>query len=107
MNKKFIILCCLMLGLVTLSRGEKKDILNDADVVEAQELVIHVEPELPNVVVTPTRQAPVMTASNLKPPLTDMVLGTSTPVKPSIQSSELLQVAGPKRIYEKDRQIGK
>jgi|GEM_PF-2587275 len=107
MKRLAIMTILLVLGLTSILSAAKKtvDVFSDQNVVEADEVLIKVEPELPTVIVTPNRQPPTMTASTLKPSLKDMVLDTTSPVKPSLQKLTLKKVEGPNRIYRKDRQV--
>ena len=76
---------------------------NSGEVVEAQEITIQVDPELPTVVVTPNRQPPEMNMSTLKVPVKDFIYDTAKPVKPSLVKMSLKEIDKPRTIYNRPR----
>lgn len=105
MPRLIVVILIVVLSLGTAGAAPRLDDFSDQNVIEADEILIKVEPELPTVIVTPNRQPPTMEASTLRPPLKDMILDTASPVQPSIQKLTLKKVEGPNRIYRKDRQV--
>ncbi len=83
--------------------SEVEDDLFDDDVIEAGEIEIIVEPELPTVIVTPIRQEPVIPEETLNPPLGEMVNNRVMSVKPAISKIEITPIEKPGKLLAKKR----